>query len=718
MSLSRKSSGKQKLQNSPKETKRKDPEEETSERDEDSTVVGNKDDSKKYFCKLCNLRNSSYAVGLWHNRKDHINSRSHKNAEALNSKEIVPSKDQSKNQLKTKRDESPKEGRQNESSQSIEKSQAESLTPLTKAELDLSYSKFILQYRLPFDIAKPLNAFTQQIASNYPNNVIQEHNVSRKIVAKATRSICGTLKNNLHEDLLASPFSLSIDASSDVHGNSYLAVCAKFLQQENHERPVTKLYSIFPITTSSSGETFYNILKSEILVNEAIRANFVGIVTDDGPNMTGSKMGVAALLKETYTYLVDIKDLSHGLNNVSKKAVEVVDTSVMGIVKGNSSHFHYSTKSTSILRQTLTEIGMKPLEILHLSGTRFLSLRDCLERIIELWPGLENYFKNYGNKTQKTYFSIENELYIRTLSVLVNNIADINEYFQKDSLLYNEVFQKMKHTYITIANIIIKKQERSMEFEKVFQIPFELAKNDDIKNGKYDDELKKILVTAKEFEDQFLVKYDSIKVLITKANSEKKKDISENSIKFLVMCLKQLQKKLPYSNKVLILSQSVFFEEDYDESKWLELKDHFVNIFKTKKQRDDFATGYQATRSESFKIDDDMIENYLNPKKEANTNKTTPAVELPLETEVDSDRNLAVERVEKVPIESQTNLKENQEDSGDEDELYQEVLTVHISRRDENPNKRFKHPDNNGKRTLFILKFIFILGRNVRIFKG
>ena len=38
------------------------------------------------------------------------------------------------------------------------------------------------------------------------------------------------------------------------------------------------------------------------------------------------------------------------------------------------------------------------------------------------------------------------------------------------------------------------------------------------------------------------------------------------------------------------MAQVVFFECEYDEAKWIGLKDHFQTILKTKKQRDDYTT--------------------------------------------------------------------------------------------------------------------------------
>ena len=543
--------------------------------DDQDVVIRDKDDDKRYFCTLCQ------SSGLWHNRQGHINTKGHKEAQA---EQILK-----KSKEGLSRDIIEPENPQNNVVQDTS-NLIETLTPETKAELDLSYSRFILQYRLPFNLVSPINTFTKQICRTYSNNVLKDYKVSRKTVTGASQVVSKTLKEDLHNALLTSPFSLSVDCTSDSHGNEFFAICARYLEEDNVNRPVTKLLSVLPLTTSFTGETLYTKIMEEILYDDEIRSNFVGIVTDDGGNMTGCNVGISTRLKKVFQHIIDMKDISHGLHNVFKKAYEMINLDIRNIVTGISSHFHSSSKASGLLKETLIAINMEPLEILHQSMTRFLSMRNCIQRLLDLWPGLLNYFSKYGNKTHKSYFTPENEIHLRVLSLLVNNVVDMNEYFQDDDLLYNEVFEKIKHGYVTMANIILKKAKRTMDFDQIYAIAFEKLKKDDIIAGKFNTELAELLVTGKEFEEQFLSEYESLNILLTQIDQGQKEQLALFSIKFIIMCLKQSKKRLPYSIKIMNLSQAVFFEEKYDKDKWLALKTQFPNILKSKKQKDDFAT--------------------------------------------------------------------------------------------------------------------------------
>lgn len=128
-------------------------------------------------------------------------------------------------------------------------------------------------------------------------NLLQEHRISRKTVTTAASFISQVLKEELLNELRESPFSLSLDLSSDLYGHSYLAICVRFHEKDNYEKPITKLFSILPITNSSTGEVIFEKLMASIFIEEEIKMNIMGIVTDGGSNMTGSEKGVSHRLK-------------------------------------------------------------------------------------------------------------------------------------------------------------------------------------------------------------------------------------------------------------------------------------------------------------------------------------------------------------------------------------------------------------------------------------
>ena len=247
-----------------------------------------------FFCNLCNDEGSPYFSGLWNNCKDHMTSQAHKKSEEKSKKFRTESKEATPTETETN------QGIIEEKVSSAKNSQE--LTPAVRAQLNLIYSRFLLQYRLPFNLVSPLNTFTKQVSAEYGQNILQEYTISRKTVTKATKVLCNTMKADIYESLRSSPFSLSLDTSIDSYGSTYLAICARLLEVEDYDKPQMRLISILPITTSSTGETLHKMILENIQIDDELKQNFVGVATDDGGNMTGVDQGVTQRLKETCNY--------------------------------------------------------------------------------------------------------------------------------------------------------------------------------------------------------------------------------------------------------------------------------------------------------------------------------------------------------------------------------------------------------------------------------
>ena len=58
------------------------------------------------------------------------------------------------------------------------------------------------------------------------------------------------------------------------------------------------------------------LIVDNILVDEEIRKNFMGIVSDEGPNMAAKYKGACLRLQEMFPYIVVVQDLSHIYNKI------------------------------------------------------------------------------------------------------------------------------------------------------------------------------------------------------------------------------------------------------------------------------------------------------------------------------------------------------------------------------------------------------------------
>jgi hypothetical protein len=122
----------------------------------------------------------------------------------------------------------------------------------------------------------------KDVYSQFSQDQLQQFYTSRRTIVKVANAMCDSLKTETFCKLRKSLFSLALDESSDIYGNSYLAVSARILELNNLDKTSTKLISIIPMQDSSTGAVLYDKVKSSILLDAEIERNLMGIVTDDG----------------------------------------------------------------------------------------------------------------------------------------------------------------------------------------------------------------------------------------------------------------------------------------------------------------------------------------------------------------------------------------------------------------------------------------------------
>ena len=355
-------------------------------------------DTSKWRCIICHTQGAKNDSGLWNNCVTHFSRASHKKCEALAKLQ--------KEETEEKVEEDPSLGQRKDLGMYNTSKVSHSLSVEQKVDLDFIFSKFILDCKLPFRISQPLLKFVQTLSSRFPAEIIEQYQIPLNMVKKTSLSICSTLKLDLFDQLRKTPFSLSVDESSDAYGNSYLAICAKYLDDFNDSMN-TKLLSIIPISTSSEGKTIYKKLKDKVLFDECLGINFMGVCTDEGSNMVGRYKGIGARLKEDYPHIVNMADPSHLYNTVFKKALKSIPKNVLDMINDITSHFSQSTQRTSLLNEIQVEKKLRILKVCDFGKTRWLSLKETINRLLEIWPSLAIYFKEHGTKNQAKYFGGE-----------------------------------------------------------------------------------------------------------------------------------------------------------------------------------------------------------------------------------------------------------------------------------------------------------------------
>ena len=408
-------------------------------------------DPEKFECLICLKKNTAYSSGLIKNIPTHVDSDKHKRAfdyNALNDTliqaiNIIKYGTQSDTEIESRED------THHQLSESVE-------------TLQFELAQFLIENRLSFKVVERLVPLLQKTLSKYHPKAINECDMSRKTLTKlVSYCICGSIKQEIVEDLINSPYSLAVDETTDAFGCSYLAVCAKYLPPSSEfsvslRSPVTKLISIIKLKDSKTALDIYTKLKEEIFFQHPkLMKNIMGLVMDQGSNMIGKHKGLGALMQKDVPHLVTFHDLSHAFNLICQKSIQAYPPNVISCVKDICSYFGHSSFRMEKLKMIQIDYDIdQALSILSFVSTRWLSLLDSTNRILMLWEPLKEYFQD-EDEDWEAYFTPKSELYLQTLAIILEKLCYYNRLFQQDLLFYDRVHELLIESFKIFARVIL-----------------------------------------------------------------------------------------------------------------------------------------------------------------------------------------------------------------------------------------------------------------------
>ena len=450
-----------------------------------------------------------------------------------------------------------------------------------KLYIDLCY--FMVSNHLSYEAASPFLDFIKYILNNYSAELLERSHTSSTTTKRIIKDvICKSIRTELMMELAENPYSLLLDASSDVYGGKYLAVFARFVSWKEGII-ATKLLKVIELDLDQTGQMLLNLLNEEIFLDTNIRQNLIGITTDNGSNMISSldrkvdPMGaglVNRLTKESES-LIFIRDLCHAFNLVAQKAIEGLPKYIEQFIRKICS-FMNSGNRNARFKELQKEKGIKePLEILDYTETRWESLLNCTARILNVWSHLKQFFSETDSSLKDEIHNPEYHLYSYLLYILLHKIIGYVIYFQTPDLLLYQVFQKIKQAYTLCVRLVMKEEHQEIEFDEAIKIPF-----DNEKSPAYTDKV----ANQETFTKLFIKKYPRIQEHINHvlSHNPKRKGIvaeaMDHARTFLQKTINTMRKKLPYDEERLKRSLVIYLKEVQSMDTWRGLLKDFPNI--------------------------------------------------------------------------------------------------------------------------------------------
>lgn len=305
---------------------------------------------------------------------------------------------------------------------------------------ELKIAAFVAENNLPFKVVDSLVPLCKDIFpdSEIVSKIASKRTKTTHIIKKA---VGNNLLNNLYNKLKAPGmfFSVIMDESTDESSKKQCALTVIYTTSEHKVK--YNFFDMFEIT-SSTAEDLYCYLKNSISSKGIPFENVVGFSSDTTNCMVGEYNSVFSHLKEDLPDIICIKCTCHMIHLVASKACLKLPRTVEDLLRNLGSHFNRSYFRQEKLIEFQKFFSEPIRKILSPSHTRWLSVKECVDRVLEQYIPVKAYLtklcdsgQDPSHTTQSMLAAMENcftKAYLEFMSYVLEILNDFNKLFQSE----------------------------------------------------------------------------------------------------------------------------------------------------------------------------------------------------------------------------------------------------------------------------------------------
>ena len=310
------------------------------------------------------------------------------------------------------------------------------LEQVKKAEIKTA--AFVVEHHLSF---KTMDHLSYLVSELFPDSTIakkfsSKHTKTRSIVKHV---LADDFRSTLEETLRKQFFSIIIDETTGVSSKKLLALVVRYFSKPECKVKSQFLKLIEP--TNADATSLVSSLVSYFEKAGIPLPNIIGYASDTTNVMFGQYHSVVSLLKEKIPHLLTMKCLCHSAHLCASHACEKLPRAIEDLIRDIYSHFAHSAKRLAEYKMFQEFTETEPHKLLRASQTRWLSLEQCVVRVLEQWQALEAYFTETAERdrlvSSTTILSaLKNpvfQLYYHFLSFVLSKFNRFNKLFQSET---------------------------------------------------------------------------------------------------------------------------------------------------------------------------------------------------------------------------------------------------------------------------------------------
>lgn len=309
-------------------------------------------------------------------------------------------------------------------------------------KLEIKLSSFIVEHNLPINLSEDLLAL---LSSLFPHDkTVQKATLGKQKSTNIIRQVLGfnVIKESI-EDLRSRKFSLIIDETTDRTCKNQLAILVTYFNPDSFQME-NDLIDIVQLDDGKADTIYQAILKC-FNDKDIPMTNIIGFCADTCNVMFGKYHSVSQLLVQNHPWIIPVKCSCHMIHLCASHASLQLPKSLEDLCRNISTYFHVSPLRSKEFHKFQEFFDIPEHQFLKPGQTRWLSMKLCVDRIIEQYEPLKLYFTGAAiedpTHTNDTILkSLNNKFTLAYLEFMAFNLgrfASFNTLFQSDiPLLY------------------------------------------------------------------------------------------------------------------------------------------------------------------------------------------------------------------------------------------------------------------------------------------
>lgn len=182
-----------------------------------------------------------------------------------------------------------------------------------------------------------------------------------------------------------------MDESTDITTKKILCLLVRY-PKLNGKVVTTLLELIHLDALDCSAQMLFKEFKSTLQKHNLSTNKLLGLACDGASVMVGKNNSFFTLLNEEVPHLLLLRCVCHSSALVASKACSVLPGELEELIRGIYTYISGSSKRCAQLVEIQSYFNMQHYKVLKLSGTRWLSVHQCVVRTLINWDALTHFF--------------------------------------------------------------------------------------------------------------------------------------------------------------------------------------------------------------------------------------------------------------------------------------------------------------------------------------